>query len=103
MQGPQRIVRALYSVGYVHRVDTVNRELTVLVDGALLIFDVPVGCAVILHGEPVKLRMVQPRDRVRITHLNRGNLRIARTIEVQPERVAGRASLDLSQSDQPTG
>jgi len=97
------MARALYSVGMVHRVDTVNRELSVFVDGALRCFDVPVGCTVILHGEPVKLRMVLPRDRVRITHLNRGDLRIARTIEVQPEQVAGRAALDLSGLDQPTG
>jgi hypothetical protein len=103
MQGPKRIARALHSVGMVHRVDTVNRELTVFVNSELLTFDVPVGCEVILHGEPVKLRMVQPRDRVKITHASRDGLRVALTIEVQPAQIAGRAARDLSGMDQTTG
>lgn len=103
MQGPERIARSLNSVGVVHRVDTVNRELTVFVNGVLLTFDVPVGCAVILHGELVKLRMVQPRDRVKITYASRGGLQVARTIEVQPDEIDGRAAYDLSGVDQSAG
>lgn len=103
MQGQQRIPSALNSVGMVHGVDTVNRELAVFVNGVLLTFDVPVGCEVILHGEPVKLRMVQPEDRVRITHACRGGLRVARRIEVQPDESASRALHDLSGVNRPAG
>lgn len=101
MQRAKRITRTLHSVGMVHRVDTVNRELTVFVNGELLAFDVPVGCEVNLHGEPVKLRMVQPQDRVQITYIRHDGLRVARTIKVQPEEIAGRAARDLSEMDQP--
>ncbi len=103
MQKTERIARALASVGVVHRVDTVNREVAVFVDGELLTFDVPVGCEVVLHGEPVKLRMVQPQDRVKITHTRRGGLRVALMIEVQPDEITGRAVRDLSGVDQPAG
>lgn len=96
MHGQLRTAQALHSVGMIHRVDTVNRELTVIVNGELLTFDVPVGCEVILHGEHVKLRMVQPQDRAKITHLNRDNLRVALAIEVQPKNIAGRAPRELS-------
>lgn len=101
MHGSKRIARARYSAGVVHRVDTINRELTVFVNGELLTFDIPVGCPVILHGEPVKLRMVQPQDRVRILHAGRGALRIARVIEVQPEQMAGQAIRAQSGRGQP--
>lgn len=103
MQGPELIARTLSSIGMVHRVDTVNRELTVFVEGELLAFDVPVGCPVYLHGEPVKLRMVQSQDRVKITHTDRNGLRVARTIEIPPVEISGRGNLDLSRVDQPAG
>jgi hypothetical protein len=28
--------------------------------------DVPPGCAVVLNGQPVRLRLIQPQDRVRV-------------------------------------
>lgn len=90
------MARAKRSVGMVHRIDTINRELAVFVNGELLIFDVPVACPIVLHGEPVKLRMVQPLDRVIITHADRGGLRVAQRIEVQPEAIAGRTADDRS-------
>lgn len=101
MHGTERRARVLMSVGVVHRVDTINREVVVFVDGELLTFDVPVACTVILHSEPVKLRMVQPQDRVQITYIRHDGLRVARTIKVQPEEIAGRAARDLSEMDQP--
>jgi hypothetical protein len=63
----------------------INRELTVLVNGEPLTFDVPVDCEIALHGERVRLRMVQPRDRVRLRHARRGGFLVAVGIEVQPE------------------
>lgn len=85
MHKPEPAVRTLQSVGIVHRVDTVNRELTVLVNNDLLTFDVPVDCEISLHGERVRFRMLQPRDRVRIRHAWRDSLLVALAIEVQPE------------------
>ncbi len=85
MHKPEQAVRTPQSVGTVHRVDTVNRELTVLVNGDLLTFDVPVDCEITLHGERVRFRMLQPRDRVRVRHAWRSGFLVALTIEVQPE------------------
>lgn len=101
MHGTERNARALVSVGIVHRVDTVNREVAVFVNGERLTFDVPVGCAVVLHGERVKLRMVQPRDRVQITYVNRGVLRVALAIEVHLDQIGGRMARALSCVGQP--
>src|SRR5689334_2412538 len=42
--------------GWVVRVDVANRELTLLADGQVLAFDVPPGCAVVMNGQPVRLR-----------------------------------------------
>jgi hypothetical protein len=85
MQKPELIVRTLQSVGVVHRVDTINRELTVLVNRGLLTFDVPVDCEITLHGERVRFRLVQPRDRVKVRHARRGASIVALAIHVQPE------------------
>lgn len=83
MHRPEPTVRARQTVGLVHRVDTVNREVTVLVGDELLTFDVPVACEVLLHGERVRFRMLQPRDLVRVRHTGRGSLRVALAIEAQ--------------------
>jgi hypothetical protein len=63
-----------------------NREMTVLVNGEPLTFDVPVDCAIVLHGERVRLRMVQSRDRVRLAFSARDGLRVAHAIDVQPDQ-----------------
>ncbi len=68
----------------VHRVDPVNRELAALVEGILVTIYVPPGCDIVLRGERVKLRMVQPRDRVRVTYTELADSLVAREIEVQP-------------------
>jgi hypothetical protein len=73
---------ALQMDGVVHGVDTVNRELTVNAGGTLATFEVPPDCAVVLRGERVKLRMVQPRDRVQVTYTRRQGFLVARTIQV---------------------
>lgn len=102
MRGPERTAGERENSGVVHCVDTVNREVAVFVNGELLAFDVPIGCAVVLHGEPIKLRMVQPQDRVKITYVRRDGFRIALAIEVQPDDIAGHAASVLSGVDQPS-
>ena len=68
----------------VHRVDPVNRELVALVEGSVVTIYVPPGCEVVPRGERVKLRMVQPRDRVQVAYTERADSLVARAIEVQP-------------------
>lgn len=68
----------------VHNIDPVTRELSAVVAGILISIYVPSNCDIVLHGERVKLRMVQPGDNVRVTYKGRGHCFIARHVEVQP-------------------
>jgi hypothetical protein len=69
--------------GVVQRIDTVSRELTARVGTAVVTFDVPPDCPVVLRGERVKLRLVQPGDRVRVTYAPLRDALVARVVEVQ--------------------
>jgi len=73
--------------GVVYRVDPIDRELAALVKGILMIFYVPPSCSVVLRGERVKFRMVQPRDRVRVTYTEFLDGLVAHKIEVQPDQL----------------
>ena len=84
MRGWNSCEPALEADAVIHRVDPVNRELAALVEGILVTIDVPPACEVILRGERIKLRMVQPRDRVRVTYTESANPIVARAIEVLP-------------------
>jgi hypothetical protein len=46
-------------------------------------FDVPTDCAILLRGERVKLRLVQPHDCVRLTYRERRGLLAACVIEIE--------------------
>lgn len=72
----------LQAEGIIQQVDTVNRELQVLVADTPVCFDVPLDCAVILNDERVKLRLLLPTDRVRITYAEAQGRRTARLVEV---------------------
>jgi hypothetical protein len=71
--------------GAVQQVDTVGREITVLLSDGIAVFDVPPDCPIFLHGERIKLRMVQPRDQAKITFAKSRDARIALRLEVQPD------------------
>lgn len=88
MHRPELVAPALQSVGMIHCIDTVNRELTVIVAGELLTFDVPVGCEVFLHGERVRLRLLQPGDWARLKYTRRGRLLAAHAIEIPPHETS---------------
>ncbi len=92
MQRRSNCKSVLEAEAVVHRVDPVNRELAALVEGVLVTLYVPPDCDVVLHGERVKLRMVQPRDRLRVTCTQRADSLVAREIEVQPGYPASRLS-----------
>lgn len=70
--------------GVVSRVDPVCRELDVRATGAAVRIDVPPDCPITLRGERVKLRLLQPQDRVRVFYAERHDGRVASRIEVQP-------------------
>ncbi len=84
MRGRNSCETALEAEAVIRRVDPVNRELAALVEGVLVTIDVPPACEVILRGERIKLRMVQPRDRVRVTYTESANPIVAHAIEVLP-------------------
>jgi hypothetical protein len=70
--------------GWVVRVDIPNRELTVLSKGHVLEFDVPPGCAIVMNGQPVRLRLLQTEDRVRVRYETGAQRGVAVRIEVNP-------------------
>jgi hypothetical protein len=67
----------------VQRIDLVNREVAVIADGTQQVVTVPADCAVFLRGEPVKLRMLQPGDLVKVAFYSRAGTTVARRIEVE--------------------
>jgi hypothetical protein len=70
--------------GAVQRLDTVAREIVVMLPTGLAVFDVPCACAVLLRGEPIKLRVIQPGDQVKVTFTERQGSKIAQMLEVPP-------------------
>lgn len=68
----------------VHQVDSVCRELAAHVEGVPVTIYVPPDCEVVLRGERVKLRLVQPRDRLRLAYTERLDSLVARSIEIHP-------------------
>ena len=88
MRGRNNCEAALEAEAVIHRVDPVNRELAALVEGLLVTIYVPPACEVILRGERVKLRMVQPKDHVHVTYMEVADPIIACAIEVQPPTTA---------------
>lgn len=68
--------------GTVQRLDTVGREIEVLLPTGLIVFDVACECAVRLRGEPIKLRVIQPGDRVQVTFIERQGSKIAQMLEI---------------------
>ncbi len=73
----------LYADGVVRRVDPIRRELHVAVADNFFNFDVGPECVVTLRGERVKLRLIQPRDRVRVTYRKAPAALVAAAVEVQ--------------------
>lgn len=85
MQVPSECRASVQIDGVVQRVDPVGREVDVRVGDTTVSFDVRPDCAISLRGERVKLRIIQPRDRVRVAYAEcRGSL-AAYAVEVQPD------------------
>ena len=77
--------RAERDDGIVQHVDTVGREVRLLLSTGAAVVDVPMDCPILLRGERVKLRMLQNGDRVRLTYTSGGGLLLGQLLEVQPK------------------
>jgi hypothetical protein len=67
--------------GVLQRVDLIDREVTVRQEGGVVNYSVSPGCEVLLNGERVKLRLLQPRDHVRVAYRPRAEGRAALSVE----------------------
>ena len=68
--------------GIIHRVDTVSRQLGLLVQGASMELAVAPDCVIRLSGETVKLRLLQPGDRATVAYAIVGRTAFAHSVEV---------------------
>jgi hypothetical protein len=82
MQRPNAARHLIEIDGVVHRVDPAGREVEVQIAGTPVSFDIRPDCVVTLRGERVKLRLIQPRDRVRVAYTECRGARVADVIEV---------------------
>jgi hypothetical protein len=83
MQMSDTDTAVLLADGPVRHVDLINRELTLDHSDGRVEFDVPTDCNIMLRGEPVRLRIVQPRDCARVAYVIRHGRRAARTIDIR--------------------
>lgn len=74
-----------FAWGIVQNVDLVGRDMTVLLQTGIEVFDIPPDCPILLHGEQIKLRIVQPRDHVWIAFNRQSERLVAEKLEVQPD------------------
>jgi len=68
--------------GVIRDVDRIGREITVVVDGRPVVFDVPADCAIFLHGERVKLRLLQPQDHACLLYTPADDRRVTRSVRI---------------------
>lgn len=69
--------------GIIQNVNLLERDVTVSTRIGTAVVDIPPGCPVYLHGERIKLRMLQPKDIVSIAFVRRDERLIAQKVEVQ--------------------
>ena len=70
--------------GVVRRIDPVSREGEFHTEGVTISLDIPLNCIITLRGERIKLRLIQPRDRVRVSYTEHQGTRAAGAIDVLP-------------------
>jgi len=76
---PDRIVE-----GTIQSVDTLGREIAVLLPSGLEVFYVPPDCPTYLRGERIKLRIVQSQDEVRVTLKDHCGIVVVKLLEIWP-------------------
>jgi hypothetical protein len=69
--------------GIIDDIDLVNRQLALRSCFGPKSVDVPPTCRILLRGEPVKLRLLQPGDYIKVTLSKSASSSAAQQIEVQ--------------------
>ena len=69
--------------GILQRLDLIDREITVRQESGSVTYAISSNCEVLLNGERVKLRMLQPRDHVRIAYRGRSEPPAALSVEAR--------------------
>jgi len=72
--------------GVIQAIDLIDREVIVRQEAGPMTYSVSGNCEVILNGERVKLRMLQPRDHVRIACRRRREGLVALSLEAVTRR-----------------
>lgn len=68
--------------GTVWQVDPVGRDVVVRAGDCVRTFHVPPEGAVFVSGEPVRLRLLQPHDRVEVVYRQEGERAVASSLRV---------------------
>jgi hypothetical protein len=68
------------TAGVIDEIDLLTRFVRVHVAGGMIDFDIASDCVVMLHGERVKLRLLQPGDPVRVGFTQDAERRLARIL-----------------------
>lgn len=68
--------------GVIERVDVTSRELTVRIGGTHCLFALAPDCQLVLHGELVKLRLLQALDRAHLRYSRAGDDLVAYQVQV---------------------
>jgi cobalt-zinc-cadmium efflux system membrane fusion protein len=74
------------TVGVIQAVDVPGRTLTLQADGVSTTFDIAPDCAIVLHGERVKLRLVQPSDTAVVAYEQTLEGLLAHVVQVETPR-----------------
>ena len=68
--------------GVIERVDVTSRELTVRIGSTPCLFALAPDCQLVLHGEPVKMRLLQALDRAHLRYAEAGDELVAYQVQV---------------------
>lgn len=68
--------------GFIREVNAVERSVRLLADGIETTYDLAPVCAIVLHGERVKLRLLQPKDYAHISYTETADGRVAHAVRV---------------------
>jgi hypothetical protein len=68
--------------GTIEHIDCFGRELTLSVGDSARVFGLAPECVFLLHGEPVKLRLLQPLDRAHLCYRDTGGALVAHSVRV---------------------
>ena len=74
--------------GTLHRLDLVNRMITLQTSDDVVSYDVPVSCDILLNGQRVKMHVLQVNDPVLVTYCSHSKNRRASRIHVHSTHLA---------------